>query len=368
MILYTLLLLSIFLNTINAHAIPNQLKARLSSYAYLNQICGTSSNLVAYPGTGNKSESGLCCSVYGYAGVTDDHCFLSRGCQPSWGRCVNDAKVLPNAPTVYTGCTKPGLVAVAYDDGPGVLTSSLLDYLATINVKVTFFVNGINWKAAPTGNPLPGLYALQAVVLRAYQEGHQICSHTWSHTDFITVNQYNNTYEMSRLNNAFRTILGVIPTCVRPPYGDYDATSLRVLQGLGYGEDSNGAIVTWNLDEMDWDPAASGTTPTQQINEMTTGLEQDTKNQITKTGFVTLNHDVWNTTADFRPAPNGTLVPNKIKPFTQRTIEYLQSQKWKLVLLDECLGRPTGSLYRSVTPSDTICGDSGSYGAGSCFL
>jgi len=360
------LLFGAFLLSLTPTLIAFPLSSRQTNvtFAHLNQPCGVAANARAYPGTGDHSKSGLCCSSWNRAGVTDDHCFLSNGCQPAWGRCVDGTK-LPAAPTLYTGCTKPGLVSLGYDDGPSILTSSLLDYLKTAGIKATFYVNGIDWKAAPTKNPLPGLYALASVVKRAYTEGHQICSHTWSHTDFITVNQYNNTYEMSRLNNAFNSILGVVPTCVRPPYGDFDATSLRVLQGLGYGEDSGGAIVTWNLDAVDWDPAGYGTTTTVQVAGMMDSIKEDTKNQISKTGFVTLNHDVWNTTADFRNP--GALLPG-VKPFTQQFVEYMKTQKWKFVRLDECLGRPVGSMYRAATPSDLYCGDSGSYGGGSCFL
>lgn len=340
-------------------------KRQTVNYAYLNQPCGAAANARAFPGTGDNKKSGLCCSSWNRAGVTDEHCFLSNGCQPAWGRCV-DSAALPPAPVIYTGCSTPGVVSLGYDDGPSVLTSSLLDYLKNINVKVTFYVNGIDWKAVQTGNPLPGLYALADVVKRAFAEGHQICSHTWSHTDFLTVNQWNTTYEISRLNNAFNTILnGTIPTCIRPPYGDYDAYSLRVLQGMGYGEDNGGAIVLWNLDAVDWDPAGYGTTTTDQVQGMMDSIKQDTKNKLAKTGFVTLNHDVWNTTADFRN-PGGSMLPT-VKPFTQQFVEYMKSQKWRFVRLDECLGKPINSMYRKANPSDLYCGDSGSYGGGSCF-
>lgn len=336
------------------------------TWAFLNQRCGAAYNAYAWNsyamnGTGNALLSGLCCSQWNYAGFTDDHCLLSNGCQTSWGRCIDD-KAAPPSPAVYNACTTLKTFAITFDDGPSVLTSSLLDYLKSVGLKVTFFINGINWKAAPTKNPLPGLYNLSSVVQRAYSEGHQICSHTWSHTDLITVNHYNVTYEMTRLNRAFKQILGVIPTCMRPPYGDYDAPSLRVLQNMGYGADQGGAIVTWNDDPADWDPLSYSTDPATAINDMLKEFQNEMKS-FGGSKFISLDHDTWNTTADFRTAAaGGTLVPKNIKPLAQRIYEYLKGAGYSMVRLDQCLGRPVGSMYRTPNANDDVCGD-----VGTCF-
>lgn len=325
-----------------------------STVAYLNQRCGQAYNAVAYAGTGNNAISGLCCSQYGYAGVTDDHC--GGGCQLGWGRCGINQPL----PPVHHGCNKNGQYALTFDDGPTVLTTSLLNYLKNASVKATFFINGINWKASATGNPLPGLYALKDALIRADAEGHQICSHTWSHTDFITVNQYNATYEVTRLNRAFKAILGKIPTCIRPPYGDYDNSTLRILQGLGYGDDSKGAIVDWNLDPVDWDPPQHGNTPKQQINDMVNEINIGTVDGPLQSSWLSLMHDTQNTTADFRV--NGSILKLGLKPFAQRAVEYLKPKGWTFVRLDQCMGQAVGSMYRAPNANDDVCGD-----VGTCF-
>ncbi|KAH7392398.1 hypothetical protein DE146DRAFT_139450 [Phaeosphaeria sp. MPI-PUGE-AT-0046c] len=316
-------------------------------YAYLNDACGPTVGKKAAPG--KTATSGLCCGKANTAGYTDEHC--GTGCQSAWGRCGK------TVPTVRDRCTKAGSFALTFDDGPSVLTQGLLNYLNSQSVKATFFVNGINFKNVETRNPLPGIYALSGVVKAAYDAGHQICSHTWSHTDIITVDQYNVTYEVSRLNNAFRQILGVVPTCFRPPYGDYDANSLAVLQGMGYGEDAGGAIVTWDLDPVDWDPSVHGNTPNVQIadmvNEFTTQIGNTAPGAST---FMTLNHDVWNTTADFRTPAQGANYPNVV-PLAQKVVELLKPKGFKFVTLDECLGKPAGSFYRPATPDDSVCSD-----------
>ncbi|KAJ4402048.1 hypothetical protein N0V91_007553 [Didymella pomorum] len=286
----------------------------------------------------------------GTAGFTDEHC--GTGCQSAWGRCGK------TVPAVRDRCTKAGSFALTFDDGPSVLTLGLLNYLNSQNVKATFFVNGLNWKNKDTNNPLPGIYNLSSVVRAAYDTGHQICSHTWSHTDIITVDQYNVTYEVSRLNNAFRQILGgVVPTCFRPPYGDYNDDSLAVLQGMGYGEDAGGAIVTWDLDPVDWDPSQHGTTPTAQIADMVNEFNvQIGSTTPAASTFMTLNHDVWNTTADFRTSAQGGPYPNVI-PLAQKVIELLKPKGFNFVTLDECLGKAAGSFYRPETPTDRVCSD-----------
>lgn len=77
---------------------------------------------------------------------------------------------------IITACTVPNSFAVTFDDGPSIWTHELLDYLLLRNIKVTFFVNGLNYNLI-TDAPFA------AVVKRAHDEGHQIASHTWAHAD-----------------------------------------------------------------------------------------------------------------------------------------------------------------------------------------
>lgn len=46
------------------------------------------------------------------------------------------------AGTVINKCSKPGVLALAYDDGPYQYTSSLVDTLDKAGVKGTFFLTG----------------------------------------------------------------------------------------------------------------------------------------------------------------------------------------------------------------------------------
>jgi peptidoglycan/xylan/chitin deacetylase (PgdA/CDA1 family) len=63
-----------------------------------------------------------------------------------------------------------GCVALTFDDGPDpVDTPRLLDLLREKNVKATFFVVGQRAERHPE------------IVRRAWEEGHLIANHTWSH-------------------------------------------------------------------------------------------------------------------------------------------------------------------------------------------
>ncbi|ORY01604.1 glycoside hydrolase/deacetylase, partial [Basidiobolus meristosporus CBS 931.73] len=238
---------------------------------------------------------------------------------------------------VITGCKAAGTFAVTYDDGPSILTSGLLDYLDEVKVKATFFINGNNRKNGDTGNPMLTIYELADVVRRAYNSGHQICSHTWAHTDLITVSEQEVVYEMTRLNYAFSKVLGKVPTCMRPPYGDTDGPSRKILYKMGY------TVVNWNVDPVDWNPVNS-------IDEMYQEYVDQTGSTSPQVGkFISLNHDVWNTTADFRPES----YPRTI-PLAKRSIDYLLGRGWRVVNLAECL--QSQPFYREPNPSDSKCG------------
>ena len=62
----------------------------------------------------------------------------------------------------------PKTIYLTFDDGPGPYTAQLLDVLARYNVKATFFVTALNSDYVD-------------MIGRAYNEGHSIAVHTYSH-------------------------------------------------------------------------------------------------------------------------------------------------------------------------------------------
>ncbi|KAF9339820.1 Carbohydrate esterase 4 protein [Linnemannia elongata] len=91
--------------------------------------------------------------------------------------------------------------------------NKLLDILDREQVKATFFVNGNN-------NGCIYDPAVRAAIRRAYNSGHQIASHTWSHVALTTQTPAQITTQMRRVEQALLELIGVVPRYMRPPYGD----------------------------------------------------------------------------------------------------------------------------------------------------
>lgn len=247
-----------------------------------------------------------CCSQYGWCGSSTDHCGV--GCQSSFGlycntpsptppptpspSCKNDAVL----PVVVNRCIVPKTVALTFDDGPFMYTSKVLDVLKTNRVKATFFVNGNNRMDIRSPEAV-------ALLKRTYVEGHQIASHTWSHTDLTTLNETGIVREMFLLDDALFNIVGKRPMHMRPPYGSTNVAVERVMAKLHY------RMVLWSLDTNDW-KIANGVPNIQEI------VAQNTQNAIV------LQHDSLQYAAEF----------------AQQLIDHFKSKGQSLVTVAECLG------------------------------
>lgn len=75
-----------------------------------------------------------------------------------------------NPGVVIQRCTNPGMLALAYDDGPYQYTSQLVDILDRGGAKGTFF-----W----TGTLYGCIYREANAVKKAFASGHQVASHSW---------------------------------------------------------------------------------------------------------------------------------------------------------------------------------------------
>jgi len=80
-------------------------------------------------------------------------------------------KRAPSPGVVINKCSEPGVLALAYDDGPYQYTSQLVDILDKGGAKGTFF-----W----TGTLYGCIYNQAAAVKKTFASGHQVASHTWS--------------------------------------------------------------------------------------------------------------------------------------------------------------------------------------------
>lgn len=276
-----------------------------------------------------------CCSQWGWCGDSAEHC--GTGCQSEYGSCTGVTSPPPPTTTTTTppptdgrpqlgsvpygvilsACTVPGTVALTFDDGPYIYTQDLLNILNDKGVKATFFVNGANW-----GAPITNDANAQQVLQNAYNGGHQIASHTWSHANLDTLSEDGIRAQMNQLESALLGIIGRYPTYMRPPYLSCGDTCISTLSALGYH------IITTNLDTLDWQFNTASTI--SQSQDIFTNALATTS--AASGGWLVLAHEVQQTTVDM---------------LAGYMIDTAKARGYRLVTLGECMGDPEANWYRT---------------------
>jgi peptidoglycan/xylan/chitin deacetylase (PgdA/CDA1 family) len=131
-------------------------------------------------------------------------------------------------------------VALTFDDGPGQSTAAILAILARYRVPATFFNIGTNMAARPS------------LVRTEVKRGYAMGNHTWNHPDLDDLTAAQQAAEMDKASAEQRSITGTVPCAFRPPYGDYDSTTLRLAQQRRMG------VWLWSVDTQDWMAEGSG--------------------------------------------------------------------------------------------------------------
>ncbi|MBK3496169.1 polysaccharide deacetylase family protein [Viridibacillus sp. YIM B01967] len=131
--------------------------------------------------------------------------------------------------------TDEKIIALTFDDGPHPrYTEQILDLLTKHKVKATFFVIGENAEKQPE------------LVLREYNEGHELANHTYTHTYNQSVNVLEK--ELKKTNDLIHKITGFYPVLFRPVGGQYDDNMINVAVKNGYKV----VIWSWHQDTEDW--------------------------------------------------------------------------------------------------------------------
>ncbi|CAD6912550.1 unnamed protein product [Tilletia laevis] len=113
-------------------------------------------------------------------------------------------------------CRTQGCFAFTFDDGP------VADDIASIGARATFFVVGNMGKCIYDEDSVQALRY-------SYNAGHQICSHTWSHPNIETLSRPAIDQQVQLVEEALFKILGVVPACIRPPYGSASPSTIQYL-------------------------------------------------------------------------------------------------------------------------------------------
>lgn len=102
-----------------------------------------------------------------------------------------------------SSCPK-GEWGLTYDDGPSDVSPILYDFLKSTNQKATLFMIGANVIKYP------------ATVKRAFDEGHEIAIHTWTHSYMTTLSNEQIVAELKWTELAIKEIIGFSPRLFRP--------------------------------------------------------------------------------------------------------------------------------------------------------
>jgi peptidoglycan/xylan/chitin deacetylase (PgdA/CDA1 family) len=153
---------------------------------------------------------------------------------------------------VYCGAGTKPLVALTFDDGPGILSPEALRTLGRTNTPATFFLVG-------------KLFAEPAFVDIAKSEaaaGMAFGDHTWDHVDMTKGNANTYAQQVGRTRHVIQRTTGEPVRLFRPPYGLHDRGLDNYIRSQGMLE------IMWSIDSLD----SQGATARQIVQTVRRGL------------------------------------------------------------------------------------------------
>ncbi|KAJ4473737.1 carbohydrate esterase family 4 protein [Lentinula aciculospora] len=222
-------------------------------------------------------------------------------CWWTYGQCTTPK--LADLPPDVAAASEPSTLGYGFDDGPNCSHNAFYDFLQGQNQKATFYFIGSNVADFP----------LEAQ--RALTDGHEICAHTWSHP-------YMTTFASEDMQ-MIKLVVGVTPTCWRPPYGDVDDRVRAIAHALGL------QTIMWEYDTAD--ASVDGKTITDQtvVDNYDSFIQKASSGAFNSTGAILLTHELNNFTmseaVNFYPQLKNVfqhLVPvgvslNKTQPYVE---------------------------------------------------
>jgi peptidoglycan/xylan/chitin deacetylase (PgdA/CDA1 family) len=218
-------------------------------------------------------------------------------------------------------------ISLTFDDGPGLRTSELADYLAEKGVKGAFFINGAK---------VPGR---QAAVDKIVGRGHLLANHTQNHKQLTSLSAASIVKEISDTDAIIAETQPDGPWVVRAPFGAWNANVARAINATAMKKyvgsvfwDQGGAL-TANA-AADWDCWGKG------VSVARCG-ELYLKEIRAKRRGVVLMHDIHNKTVDM----------------VKQILPTLIAEGFKFAALDEVpsVKRAIASVSGGVTPADDQC-------------
>ena len=156
------------------------------------------------------------------------------------------------------------MIALTYDDGPGMYTEDIVRCLKDNQAKATFFVLGCN------------IEGYKSAMRAADKIGCEIGNHTYNHPMLHRLSAEEIKKEIDDTDKKIEKVVGSKATLMRPPGG---ALSSTVEQNVGK------PIIMWSIDTRDWEHRNANRVISSVMNHV-----QD--------GDIVLMHDIYQSTRD----------------------------------------------------------------------
>ncbi len=134
----------------------------------------------------------------------------------------------------FTNASGQPILYFTFDDGPSNFTGQVTQALQSFGGLGTFFVIGQNVTALP------------ATARAAFDGGHAVENHTYSHPSLDTLTPTQFFDEIERTQVAIQNATGHTPFCLRPPYGATNEQTFQLAAEMGL------EVVLWSIDTQDW--------------------------------------------------------------------------------------------------------------------
>jgi peptidoglycan-N-acetylglucosamine deacetylase len=142
--------------------------------------------------------------------------------------------VLAYTPFVREGEGRGRDIALTFDDGPGPYSDGVLSVLEQFHVHGTFFAIGRMERY------------FSAATIRELRDGDVVGDHTETHPQMAHLSAHDQHEELFEQIARIELLEGPRPRLFRPPYGSFNAITIRELHTLGL------LMVLWSVDAGDY--------------------------------------------------------------------------------------------------------------------
>ena len=142
------------------------------------------------------------------------------------------------------------MVALTFDDGPGMYTQEIVDCLKKNDARATFFVLGCN------------VDNYKSAVKNAYDIGCEIGNHSYDHKILSYLSSGQVAKQMADADVKIKKVTGEVPSLMRAPGGGVNKT---VQNSVGK------PIILWSIDTMDWKTRNTDKTISCVMNNVSDG-------------------------------------------------------------------------------------------------